>query len=80
MLAVTSEAIAFVTDNTEPDKAVTLCSILLALALLDVTNPAKAVSLVVSTELIKETISANVSVSATEAVKIASILNFSVLI
>ena len=43
--------------------------------LLEVTKPAKEVSFSVSTELIKVTISANVSVSATEEESIASILS-----
>jgi hypothetical protein len=46
----------------------------------EVTNDANAVSFVVSTELIKVTISANESLSASTAVNIASTLPFSVTI
>ena len=64
----------------DPDKLVTLDAILAWLALEEVTYPANAVSLVVSTLLINVTISAKESLSAWEPFKIASILPFSVLI
>ena len=70
--------IASLFTSAEPDKDVTLPSILVWRALDEVTYPAKAESFSVSTLLIKVTISAKVSVSATEADKIASILPFSV--
>ena len=62
----------------DPLRLVTLDSIFVCLALEEVTYPANAWSLAVSTLLINVTISAKVSVSATDADKIASILPFSV--
>ena len=72
------DLIASLWEWAEPDKLVTLDSIAVWRVLEEVTYPAKAVSFSVSTLLIKVTISANVSVSATEAESIASILPFSV--
>ena len=67
-------------NAAEEDRDVTLPSIAVALALDEVTNPAKAASFSVSTELINDTISANESLSASDAHKIASTLSFSVVI
>ena len=58
---------------------VAMSAVLVAIsAVEDVANPAKAVSLAVSTLLINDTISANESLSASAEDKIASILAFSV--
>ena len=77
-LVETSDAIEAFAAAAEPLNEVTLDSIFVCLALEEVTYPANAWSFSVSTLLIKVTISANVSVSATDADKIASILPFSV--
>jgi len=84
---VENEALSACKSSISPSAAVTLVSMLPlsnskaeTLALLDTVYPANAESLVASTLLIKVTISANVSVSATEALNIASILFFSVTI
>jgi len=78
--AVKSDDRLSLATAAEEDKVVTLPSIAVALALDEVTNPANAVSLAVSTELINDTISANESLSASDANKIASTLSFSVVI
>ena len=76
-----SEALADISPSfvvTLPANVVAAPSIEVDLASFEETYPANAASLAVSTLLIKETISANVSVSAVAADKIASILPFSV--
>ena len=78
--AVKSDDKLSLATAAEEDKAVTLPSIAVALALDEVTNPANAASFSVSTELINDTISANESLSASDANKIASTLPFSVVI
>ena len=77
-LVDTSDAIEAFAIAAELLNDVTLDSIFVCLALEEVTYPANAWSFDVSTLLIRSTISANVSVSATDADKIASILSFSV--